>query len=366
MLHCATLSRRRLLIAAVAIAIAMPAGAASQRTFVATSGIDAGACTAPAPCRTFQFALGQTNPGGEIVVLESGGYGQVTIAKSITIVAPQGVYAGITGLAGNAVNVDGAGIVVTMRGLSINGQGGAYGVRLVNAATLQLESCVIAGFAQDGVYAAGGSGRLLIDESQVRDNQKAGINVDGPYRAIVEQSRIDDNGSFAGGVGLWLRNGADGTVRSSRLSRNAYGNIRLTGANDKTVRVDVSDSLLADGEMAVSGGSGVYGENDTSNGVVQIVATRNVLRANFHHLLISGSATASSTLVATGNTATGNNGSWAYGATGAGSVLVLAGNSASMGLWGIYASDGAIVQSANDNVVYGASIGATAVPVTKF
>src|SRR5215472_15085253 len=67
-----------------------------QRTFVSVSGSDGNTCTRTAPCRTLAQAISQTNAGGEVVVLDSAGYGSVTISKSITVTAPAGVYAGIS------------------------------------------------------------------------------------------------------------------------------------------------------------------------------------------------------------------------------------------------------------------------------
>ena len=54
------------------------------------------ACSLTAPCRGFAAALVQTNPGGEIVVLDSAGYGPVTITKAVSIVVPPGIYAGVS------------------------------------------------------------------------------------------------------------------------------------------------------------------------------------------------------------------------------------------------------------------------------
>jgi hypothetical protein len=43
-----------------------------------------------APCRTFQFALSQTSPGGEIKALDPAPYGVVVITKSISITGVEG------------------------------------------------------------------------------------------------------------------------------------------------------------------------------------------------------------------------------------------------------------------------------------
>ena len=104
--------RRRLLAAAFFVAfIAFGVNvecAGAPTTYVATYGSDANSCSLGLPCRTFSGALAQTNAGGQIVVLDSGGYGAVKIDKSVSIVAPEGVYAGISVFSGKGVEITGA------------------------------------------------------------------------------------------------------------------------------------------------------------------------------------------------------------------------------------------------------------------
>jgi hypothetical protein len=110
--------------ALLALTVAISAEAA-QRTFVATTGNDTNLCTLLAPCRSFAAAMPYTDPEGEIIVLDSGAYGRVTITQPVTIEAPAGVYAGISVFAStNGIDVNAPGATVTLRGLSINGQGG--------------------------------------------------------------------------------------------------------------------------------------------------------------------------------------------------------------------------------------------------
>src|SRR5215469_11663201 len=97
----------------LAIGLSAPASAQLSRTFVsAASGNDANSCDRATPCRTFQGAHDKTNPDGEITVLDPGGYGAVTITKSISIVnggvgeASILVSGGITGVTINAGPAD--------------------------------------------------------------------------------------------------------------------------------------------------------------------------------------------------------------------------------------------------------------------
>ena len=112
---------------------------AVSRTFVATSGLDSNTatnCGPTTPCRTFNAALSVTSAGGEVVVLESGGYGPapVNITQSVSITAPDGAYAGITVGTGNGITIATAGVSVRLKGLTLNGNtgAGAAGILMTN------------------------------------------------------------------------------------------------------------------------------------------------------------------------------------------------------------------------------------------
>src|SRR5512147_2027792 len=111
---------------------------AAQRTFVAPTGLDTNPCSIGLPCRSFGTVIGATDVGGEVIVQDAGGYGAVTITKSVTITSPAGVYAGISVFGGDGVLVNGAGVVVVLRGLVINGIGAfnGTGIRFQQGARL--------------------------------------------------------------------------------------------------------------------------------------------------------------------------------------------------------------------------------------
>src|SRR5882724_11080869 len=78
----------RVTISAAAVAVMFsvaPANAQATRTWVSGVGDDANPCSRTAPCKTFAGAISKTAGGGEINVLDPGGFGGVTITKSITI-----------------------------------------------------------------------------------------------------------------------------------------------------------------------------------------------------------------------------------------------------------------------------------------
>src|SRR6184192_3830521 len=120
--------RRRLAKLAPALALmalALPASASAQatRTWVSGVGDDANSCSRTAPCKTFAGAISKTANGGEINCLDPGGFGGVTITKSLTIkchYTEGGVLvSGTNAIVINATATD----KVTLRGLDINGIG---------------------------------------------------------------------------------------------------------------------------------------------------------------------------------------------------------------------------------------------------
>ena len=147
----------RLMLMIFWAAIAPDAAAAIQRTFVSGGGLDSNPCTLAAPCRQFSVALANTLSGGEVVVLDSAGYGPVTISQAVTLVAPSGVYAGISVFSGTGITINaGVSEKVTLRGLTINGLGGTTGIAFNSGGALYLDGIVVSGFT--GVAVAAGLG----------------------------------------------------------------------------------------------------------------------------------------------------------------------------------------------------------------
>src|SRR5829696_3669713 len=110
----------------LALALTGEASALVQRTFVSGLGSDANPCSRAEPCRTFGAAIAQTLAGGEVIALDSAGYGPVTITKAISLIAPPGVYAGITTTVANTYAITvaaGANDLVVLKGLSLTGLG---------------------------------------------------------------------------------------------------------------------------------------------------------------------------------------------------------------------------------------------------
>src|SRR4029077_13629187 len=121
-----------------------PAHAQATRTWVSGVGDDVNPCSRTAPCKTFAGAISKTAIGGEIDCLDPGGFGAVTITKSMTIDG-SGTFGSIlaTGSTGIIVNAGQSDIGV-IRGLSINGTGsGVNGIRFLAGGALHVEDVVI-------------------------------------------------------------------------------------------------------------------------------------------------------------------------------------------------------------------------------
>src|ERR1700712_3385042 len=84
------------------------ANAQATRTWVSGLGDDANPCSRTAPCKTFPGAYSKTAAGGEIDVIDPGGFGVVSVSKALTIDGGGGVMASILS-AGSAYGVRFAG-----------------------------------------------------------------------------------------------------------------------------------------------------------------------------------------------------------------------------------------------------------------
>lgn len=204
--------------------------AAAQRTFVsAATGNDANPCTRPLPCRNFAAALLQTNPNGELIALDSGGYGSITISHSVSIIAPTGVHAAINAvspfpLVGQAITIDALqGSHVVLRNLVLNNQSAVRGMNVLSVGFLYVESCVVKDFIFGiDFHPSNSNARLHVSDTTVRGLGGAGrtigtgISIGGgsgiQVRAILDSVRVHQN---PGGIRV---NQAEATIRKGIVS----------------------------------------------------------------------------------------------------------------------------------------------------
>lgn len=189
------------LVLALCLLLASPAAAQLVRTWVSTTGLDTNPCTRAAPCRNFAAAVAAVDERGEVVVLDSGGYGPVTITRSVSLIAPASVHAAIAPTANWAILIDGDdNTEVIVRGLYLNSQGGLFGVNGFNLRTLHVESCVTNGFLRGVEFQPGLDGATLyVRDSVFRNNTQNGIRLShGPFilRAMISRSHFQGNNMF--------------------------------------------------------------------------------------------------------------------------------------------------------------------------
>lgn len=173
---------KRLLTALAALTavclFASPAAAQASRTWVSGVGDDVNPCSRTAPCKTFAGAISKTAANGEISVLDPGGFGAVTITKSISIVA-EGNEGGILASLTNGITINSPTAVVYIRGLIIEGKGdGINGINIVAAKNVLIENTVIRGFRAAGpdngaAVKAVGTAKVTIVDSTLSDNRVA-------------------------------------------------------------------------------------------------------------------------------------------------------------------------------------------------
>jgi hypothetical protein len=204
------------LAACTAAACSLAAQAADNTRYVSITGSNTNACTLAAPCRSLQHGIRVTPDGGEIRVLDSGFFGKnATITKSLMISG-----GGHTVLLGNPININAAGAVVTLRGLTLNGQGTiADGIRITEAAAVHIERCLVHGFAASGIAASASGVKVFVLDSISRDNGNIGFRIAAAAsRVTIDNSRFENNGS----AGLLIQGGG-GTISRSTASGNGNG-----------------------------------------------------------------------------------------------------------------------------------------------
>jgi len=225
-----------------------PASAQATRTWVSGVGDDANPCSRTAPCKTFAGAISKTAGGGEINVLDPGGFGGVTITKSITIRST--FEAGVLVSGTNAI-VIAAGVNdnVILEGLDIEGLGtGLNGITVTgNVKGLYVIRCSINKFTQNGINFAStaANARLIVKDTTIT-NSNVGINVGAnagvALNAAVLSSTIDGNTT----VGVQT-NGASSSLfyANSLIANSPTGLNQLNGGQ-----------IISFGPSSVIGGAG--------------------------------------------------------------------------------------------------------------
>ena len=230
-----------------------PAFAQANRTWVSGVGTDTGSCTRTAPCASFAYAITQTNAGGEINCLDSGGFGGVTITKSISIICQVGtagvlVSSAADGIVVNAASTD----VVFLSGLDIQGiNSGLSGVNIQSAKAVIVVDCIIRGFNTAGINASPpiNSLRLEVIESVIADNAGTGIlnkpSGSASILVMVDRTKLLSNGGDGIMANGTLTSGSlKVSIRDSKSALNAHdGYVAFSSGATAQIMIDFEFGL---------------------------------------------------------------------------------------------------------------------------
>lgn len=233
------------------------AQAQASRTWVSGVGDDVNPCSRTAPCKTFAGAISKTAACGEINALDPGGFGAVTITKSITIDGT-GTFASIlaslvTGITVNAAATD----VITIRGVSIDGFcNGLRAMNIIQAKTVNIEDCVMFRFAGPGILVGESNDLLLnIRNTVIRDNTGAGLDLNttsGQVKGSLTQVSLINNNH-----GLHAKNNTRIIANNSVFSNNTTNGILA----DATTAGAIATVRVWNSLISTNGGAGVRAGN---------------------------------------------------------------------------------------------------------
>ena len=157
-------------------------------------GDDANPCSRTSPCLTFAGAITKTAAGGEIDALDPGGFGTLTITKSITIDGGGGVASVMASSGAFGITVSaGATDIVTIRNVQVQGDlgngsspgtAGDSGIVFNSGAMLNIDNCKIDGFAYSGIGAVTSANAILNVTNTIITNASYGISLQSSGGAL--------------------------------------------------------------------------------------------------------------------------------------------------------------------------------------
>jgi hypothetical protein len=230
---------RVLVLVVLSMLVSVFAFGQATRTWVSGVGDDVNPCSRTAPCKTFAGAISKTAAGGEISVLDPGGYGAVTITKSITIdgngTLASVLHSGVNGIVINALSTD----TVILRNLSINGAGttiGINGISVVQAKNVIVENCAIFG-SQKGLSVTNSSNQINIFMSNVDIDKESTNGIafqpsgTGFVWAHLDGVRISRVGSTTAHDGILQTSSVGGHYRNVTVDGAAGSGLHVNGSS---------------------------------------------------------------------------------------------------------------------------------------
>jgi hypothetical protein len=244
------ISLKFFMLVAFMFALSAVAQAQATRTWVSGVGDDVNPCSRTAPCKTFAGAISKTAKDGEISTLDPGGFGAVTITKSITINGGGGGtgYGSILSAlspAGVTINItDPADIRKSVRldWLNINGAStGTHGIRFIAGLVLHVENTLVDGVTTNGLdISLAGGAEVFINNTTFRNCGGAGIRqnttagtLNGSYSNVRLTNNLNGFDAQAGTANI-NNSVISGNSGSGILGSTATGNVINANNNDVT------------------------------------------------------------------------------------------------------------------------------------
>ena len=216
----------------------IPAHAQATRTWVSGVGDDANPCSRTSPCKTFAGAISKTATGGEINCLDPGGFGELTITKSIVIDCHE-TFGSVLASGSNGITIDVPSGFVALRNINFNGllndtsgAPGLIGISITAAQTVFIEDCVVQNFSTHGISDTRSiGGNLFVRNTVVRNNISSGSNAAGfnlaassPNNVVLENVHVIGNN-----FGVLVANKNSVVVSRSVVAGNNIAGIQSLG-----------------------------------------------------------------------------------------------------------------------------------------
>jgi hypothetical protein len=259
--------------------VSMLAMAQATRTWVSGVGDDANPCSRTAPCKTLAGAISKTATGGEINILDPGGFGAVTITKSITIDGG-GIIGSILSSATNGMIVNAPNGLVAIRNFSINGAGttlGINGIRVIAVKKLTVENCTLSNFSANGIDVNTTTGADVAVSNVTIHNANVGISIAGGGGSTGTAGFTVIDGCHIQGITTTGINigGGTATVSKSVISGCSVGVKSNTGVATHlsgNIITNNATALQGPGSITSSGNNSVTG--NTAQGVIPTVVNQ--------------------------------------------------------------------------------------------
>lgn len=202
------------------------ANAQASRTWISGVGDDLNPCSRTAPCKTFAGAYTKTAAGGEINVIDPGGYGPLTIGKSMTIngygTMSSILVSGTSGVTINAAATD----VVNIRNISFTwvGTGNGSGINYIGGGQVLVENCTIQNFPTAGINAnLSAAGAINVKSTTITSGASTAIGIDIKTTGSAVSASLNNVQIQTPSIGINSGTNAATTVSNSVVSQSGVG-----------------------------------------------------------------------------------------------------------------------------------------------